>query len=120
MDDEKSMCPLRYLTDILGGKWKIPVICILSSQNEPMRYSVIRRRLEGITNMMLAQSLRELETCGMITRTQYNEVPPRVEYALTQKGRSVLPVLSQAVSWALSGMNSEGIHAKCKSCTQLS
>ena len=71
MTEKKTLCPLRYLTDIFGGKWKMPIICILAGE-KPLRYSAIKRRLGDITNMMLAHSLRELENDGMIIRTQYN------------------------------------------------
>ena len=75
-NESAACCPLRYLSETFGGKWKLPIICILSCGTEPKRYSVIKRRLRDITNVMLSQSLHELEAAGLIHREQYNEVPP--------------------------------------------
>ncbi|MBQ3403198.1 MAG: helix-turn-helix transcriptional regulator [Synergistaceae bacterium] len=111
----ETICPLRYLTDIFGGKWKLPIICILSGER-PQRYSAIKRRLGGITNMMLSNSLKELEALGMVNRTQYNEVPPHVEYSLTDKGRSSLPMLTSAAQWAVSEIEGEGLSPYCGEC----
>lgn len=74
-----ELCPLRYMTKILGGKWKMSIICILSNL-DAIRYSAIKRKLKDITDIMLAQSLRELSNEGLVNRIQYNEIPPRVEY----------------------------------------
>lgn len=118
MPDKKAVCPLRYLMKTFGGKWKMPIICILAD-NKPKRYSVIKRRLGDITNIMLAKSLRELEADGLISRTQYNEVPPRVEYSLTVKGSGALPMLTTAAEWAVKEMGFEDIHAYCSECTSM-
>ena len=115
----ENICPLRYLTETFGGKWKMPIICILADAC-PKRYSVIKRRLGGITNMMLAQSLKELESSGLISRGQYNEVPPRVEYSLTERGKGALPMLTAAAQWAVSEMESEGFSPNCENCRQSS
>lgn len=115
MTDTKTVCPLRYLLDIFGGKWKMPIICILADQ-QPKRYSVIKRRLGDITNMMLSQSLKELEAAGMVSRTQYNEIPPRVEYSLTDRGRGALPVLTAAAQWALEDFGEKKLCANCEVC----
>ncbi len=113
-----TLCPLRYLTEIFGGKWKMPIICILADQ-KPKRYSVIKRRLGDITNMMLSQSLKELESAGMVSRTQYNEIPPRVEYSLTDKGKETLPFLTEAAKWAVNAINSKGMKIFCSECCEL-
>lgn len=110
---EALLCPVRYSLDIVGGKWKLPILCILST-SEPARYSAIRRKIGEITNMMLTQSLKELEAAGMIYRKQYNEIPPRVEYSLTEKGRSILPILVQLATWGLENMRSDS--EKCVKC----
>ena len=96
----------------------MPIICILSG-DKPQRYSMIKRRLRNITNMMLSQSLKELESDGLIHREQYNEVPPRVEYSLTQKGRSALPFLAEAAKWAVEDMKNEGINTFCSECINI-
>ncbi len=114
-----NQCPLRYLNSIFGGKWKMPILCILSCDDEPKRYSVIKRRLHDVTNVMLSQSLHELEAAGLIHREQYNEVPPRVEYTLTERGRTALPFLNQAAAWALNEMKLSDLNPKCGECAEI-
>lgn len=113
---EELLCPIRYSLDIVGGKWKMPILCMLAS-GEPTRYSVIKRKLGDVTNMMLAQSLKELETAGMVHREQYNEVPPRVEYSLTDKGNSIFPILAQFAAWGAENLKADAVcTAKCDTC----
>lgn len=102
---EKLICPIRYTLEIVGGKWKLPIICMLANR-EPLRYSKIKRKLSGITNMMLSQSLKELEAFGMVYRKQYNEIPPRVEYTLTEIGKSIVPTLETLAEWGETHMKS--------------
>lgn len=97
----------------------MPIICILSDMS-PKRYSVIKRSLGDITNMMLAQSLKELEAAGLVSRTQYNEVPPRVEYSLTERGKNAIPMLTAAAQWALSEMGNDGFLPNCEKCRAIS
>ena len=111
-----ALCPIRHILNIFGGKWKLPIVCMLS-RGEPMRYSTIKRRLENITNVMLSQSLKELQEYGIVLRTQYNEVPPRVEYSLTDKGMSVLLPLESLVSWGIDDMaENAGCNPNCSRC----
>ncbi len=113
---EELLCPVRYSLNIVGGKWKLPILCMLAS-GEPTRYSTIKRKLGDVTNMMLSQSLKELEAAGMIRRVQYNEVPPRVEYSLTEKGKSIVPILVQLGAWGAENMQSAAAcGAKCPAC----
>lgn len=113
---EELLCPIRHLTSIFNGKWKLPIVCILSTET-PLRYSTIKRKLGDITNVMLAQSLKELEATGIVYREQYNEVPPRVEYTLTEKGKSILPILVQLAGWAIDDMQNEAsCGALCTKC----
>ena len=118
MSEKENMCPLKYLTNTFGGKWKLPIICILANKLSH-RYSAIKRKLGDITNMMLAQSLKELEADGLINRTQYNEVPPHVEYSLTAKGAGALPMLTAAAEWAIKEMDSENLKPYCQECNSL-
>ena len=114
---EGLLCPIRYMIKMFGGKWKLPIVCMLSGET-PLRYSMIKRKLGDITNMMLAQSLKELEADGIVHREQYNEVPPRVEYTLTEKGKSILPALTQMVKWSAENMQSESAcGVKCSACS---
>lgn len=103
---EKLLCPIRYTIDVVGGKWKLPIICMLAS-GLPTRYSSIKRKLTGVTNMMLSQSLKDLEADGIVHREQYNEVPPRVEYTLTDKGKSIIPPLVKLAEWGAGHMQED-------------
>ena len=85
-------CPLEYGLDIFGGKWKSRVICVLAAK-KTLRYSTLRKEMTNITDAVLAATLKELIADGIIERKQYNEIPPRVEYRLTNKGVSVVPIL---------------------------
>lgn len=91
-------------------------MCMLSG-GIPLRNSAIKRRLDGITNVMLSQSLKELEKSGIVHRVQYNEVPPRVEYSLTEKGASIVPALTQIGQWAIENIQSETTYGiLCDKC----
>ncbi len=117
--NQSAVCPLRHLNAVFGGKWKMPILCILASGEEPKRYSAIKRHLGDITNVMLSQSLHELEAAGIIHREQYNEVPPRVEYKLTEKGKSALQFLTQAAGWAIENMKASSVVPFCEQCASM-
>jgi DNA-binding HxlR family transcriptional regulator len=91
-------CPVSYAVNILDGKWKIPIVWIVG-QEEVIRFNELRRKINGISNIMLSRSLQELESDYIIQRTQYNEIPPRVEYSLTDFGKAVQPVLELLGEW---------------------
>lgn len=115
-NSEDLLCPIRYSLDIVGGKWKLPILCMLAS-GEPTRYSSIKRKLGNVTNMMLSQSLKELEAVGVVHREQYNEVPPRVEYTLTEKGSSIVPILVQFATWGAENMQNDiSCGTNCNRC----
>jgi DNA-binding HxlR family transcriptional regulator len=90
-------CPLRRVMRIMGGKWKPYILCVLSGKT--MRFNEIYRTCPGITQAMLTKQLRELEDDGFVTRKVYPEVPPKVEYSLTELGVSFLPVLAHMAEW---------------------
>lgn len=94
----KEKCPILYSIDIIGQKWKIPIIWYLSEQ-QIARYNEIKRGVTGITNMMLTKSLQELEARKLVNRVQYNTIPPKVEYSLTKRGKSLVPVLEKLSEW---------------------
>jgi DNA-binding HxlR family transcriptional regulator len=98
------LCPIRYGLRLIGGKWKLAIICILSN-GEPKRYGEIKKRLSGVTNMMLTQSLKELESDNLVSRKQYNEIPPKVEYRITESGKSLFPALHLFAHWGTDHMN---------------
>ncbi len=93
-------CPLQIALKRIGGKWKIPILCVLSSE-QGIRYNVLMKKVQGITNTMLASSLKELEKDGLITRIQYNEMPIRVEYFITEKSKELMPTLQSLAIWGM-------------------
>lgn len=118
--EKEIMCPIEYGLDIFGGKWKSRVICVLSSK-DVMRYNEVRKELGNITDAVLASMLKELLADEIIARTQYNEIPPKVEYSLTDKGKSVLPILQSICQWSRDNTE-EDLDKKlapCKQCPQL-
>lgn len=92
-------CPLEYGLDIFGGKWTARILCVLSSQGT-IRYSQLRRDLADVTDAVLSAALKDLISNGMVERIQYNEIPPRVEYSLTDRGRSAIPLLQSICQWS--------------------
>ena len=114
------MCPLEYGLDIFGGKWKSRIICVLSAHSV-MRYNELRKELANITDAVLAAMLKELIADEFISRKQYNEIPPKVEYSLTEKGQSVLPILQSICLWSRQ-QTKDQLNKKlppCKTCDQL-
>ena len=97
---ENGNCPVMPVVTMLQGKWKLQVIYELIIQS-PMRFGELRKALSGITNTMLTNVLRDLEADGLVDRIQYNEIPPHVEYSLTDKGRDLLPVFYAITDWGL-------------------
>lgn len=91
-------CGLKKVLNIVGGKWKIMILCVIDKE-EVVRYGDLRRSVFGITNTMLATSLKELEESQMVIRTQYDEMPVRVEYSLTDKAKSIIPILLELKKW---------------------
>jgi DNA-binding HxlR family transcriptional regulator len=85
---------------VLEGKWKIVIIVQLFAARTPLRFSELERRIEGVNQKMLIQQLKELEKDGIVIRTAYPEVPPRVEYALTDMGKALGPSIEALVDWA--------------------
>lgn len=118
--EKDIMCPIEYGLDIFGGKWKSRIICVLSS-TDVMRYNVIRKELGNITDAVLAAMLKEMIADDLISRKQYEQIPPKVEYALTDKGKSVLPILQSICHWSRQQTKDE-LDKKlppCKTCPQL-
>jgi len=94
----EAKCPLIYALEIIGQKWKIPIMWYLF-ENEFTRYNELKRKVKGITNMMLTKSLKELEEQNLVIRTQYETIPPKVEYSLTERGKALLPALNELSRW---------------------
>ncbi|MBQ7197847.1 MAG: helix-turn-helix transcriptional regulator [Selenomonadaceae bacterium] len=96
---DSTICGLRKALNIIGGKWKILILCSIYECGV-MRYGELRRKIDGITNTMLAQSLHELEDAKLVTRQQFNEMPLRVEYSLTPKCETLIPILLELKDWS--------------------
>lgn len=90
-------CGLEAALQVIGGKWKVLILWAL--REEPRRFGELRRQIAGISEKMLIQHLKEMETDGIVTRRDYKEVPPRVDYALTSFGRSLFAALGPIADW---------------------
>lgn len=99
-----GVCPVRDILSRLGSKWSVLVLETLH-ENGTMRFNDIQRSLGDISQRMLTVTLRALEEDGMLTRRVYAEIPPRVEYTLTERGESFMPVLGEVVRWAFEHAN---------------
>ncbi len=95
--DPDYRCPVELTLEIIGGKWKALILWHLSYKT--LRFSQLKRRLPRVTQKMLTQQLRELERDGVVKRQVYPQVPPKVEYSLTELGSSVVPLLQQMCEW---------------------
>jgi DNA-binding HxlR family transcriptional regulator len=92
-----AVCPVEVALSIVGGKWKLQIVyCLLSGTK---RFGELRRLILGATQQMLTLQLRELEQAGIIYRQVYAQVPPKVEYSLTESGRSLEPIVHQIHAW---------------------
>ncbi|MGJ5754525.1 HxlR family transcriptional regulator [Streptomyces puniciscabiei] len=92
-------CPTRAVLELIAGKWTMLVLVALED-GRPMRFAELRRRLDGVTPKVLTQTLRALEREGLLTRTLYPTVPPRVEYRLTGLGREVGGLIQNITDWS--------------------
>lgn len=111
-------CPMDFLLKLIGGKWKMKIICALNV-HRVVRYGQLKKLVVGINATMLANSLRELEDSGIVLRAQYDTMPVRVEYQLTDAGKSLIPILEQLRDWSAeyadqigyTGLLSSAIHS---------
>ena len=97
--EEMPACPVATTVQLIGSKWKLLILRNLFLR--PWRFNELRKDLAGISQKVLTDSLRALEEDGIITRTVYPEVPPRVEYALTPLGTSMRPILDAMETWGM-------------------
>lgn len=95
--EELPECPVATTVALIGSKWKLLIIRNLLER--PWRFNELKKDLEGISQKVLTDSLRSMEEDGLITRTVYPEVPPRVEYALSELGQSLKPILDSMLEW---------------------
>ncbi|MCF2219780.1 MAG: helix-turn-helix transcriptional regulator [Chlorobi bacterium] len=100
MNEKKSKftdCPITRTAEVLGGKWSLPIIFAL--MKETSRFKELERKIEGINTRMLVKELKQLEENGIVLRKVYAEVPPKVEYSLTEKGKALKSVLVEMKNW---------------------
>ena len=95
--DELPDCPVQTTVQLIGSKWKLLIMRNLLVR--PWRFNELHKSLEGISQKVLTDSLRSMEEDGIITRTVYPEVPPRVEYALSELGESMRPIIKSMEAW---------------------
>ena len=98
-------CPVRNVLSRIGDKWSVLVLLTLNSRQHPMRFKSLEAAIPDISQKMLTQTLRDLEADGIVVRQAFAEVPPRVEYALTARGRSLMPHINGIVGWALDNLS---------------
>jgi len=114
MENKKEViysCPIAYTMNLVAGKWKLVILWHLASE-KVMRYGEIKKSLDNITHKMLSQQLKELESDGLIHREAYSQIPPKVEYSLTELGESFLPILESMSKWGTHIMSlQEGIQS---------
>ena len=115
--EKDSRCPLEYGLEVFGGKWKSRIICVLAEKKQ-LRYSLLRNDMVNITDAALAANLKALLKDGIVNRQQFDEIPPRVEYTLTESGRSVIPILQSICQWAgrYPSEKNENVLPRCKKC----
>ncbi len=110
-------CPLEYGLELFGGKWNSRIICVLANKGV-LRYSGLREELGNITDAVLAATLKTLIANKLIVRKSYDVIPPKVEYSLTEKGASVVPILQSICKW--SGIfykeDSDNEMTQCRRC----
>ena len=108
-------CPIRNVLSRICGKWPILIMLALAEKKQGMRFKELEEAIPDLSQRMLTITLRDLEADGMVTRHVFAEVPPRVEYELTKRGRSYQPALNGIVDWAVDNINEilkdrEGYH----------
>ena len=100
-----SQCPVRNVLSRIGDRWSLLVLLALHEKAEAMRFSDLCRAIPDVSQKMLTSTLRKLEADDLLSRTIYPEVPPRVEYKLTKRGKTLIPLLNQLVDWSLDNMD---------------
>lgn len=93
-------CPVRNVISRFSGKWSMLILCVLA-ENDSTRFNALGKAIPDISPKVLADTLKKLEADGLVSRKLYAEIPPRVEYSLTDLGRSLIPHIESLVSWAI-------------------
>ena len=102
----EDICPVVYVMGIIGAKWKIPILWHLADEGT-LRYNELKRGVVGITNIMLTKCLRELEDAGLVHREELGTIPPHVEYSLSERGKTLVPILYSIHAWGQQMMEEE-------------
>jgi DNA-binding HxlR family transcriptional regulator len=106
-DFNPNNCPVTYCINKIGGKWKPVIIYLIRKGGN--RFSILQKAIPDISKQMLVNQLRELEDDKIIVRTIYAEIPPRVEYKITEYGQSLMPIIDSMQDWGLEKMKEEGL-----------
>ena len=96
-------CAVDATMSVIEGRWKTVIMCLLL-RNGPMRFNQLMRSIDGVSPRILTKQLKEMESDGIILRTSYPEIPPRVEYSVTERGESLAPILKAMAEWGLRNM----------------
>lgn len=107
----KTICPVETTLELIGGKYKALILWHLSSGT--LRFSQLQKQLPSATSRMLTLQLRELEDHKLITRKVYPQVPPKVEYSMTELGKSLMPILSAMRDWGTAYLRDQEIEPNC-------
>lgn len=110
-------CPLEYGLEIFGGKWKSRIICVLAEM-KTLRYSELWKEMSNITDAVLASTLKELIRDKIVERKSFDEIPPHVEYSLSEKGLSVVPILQNICKWSgiFYNEDNDNTFTQCQKC----
>ncbi len=98
-------CPVRNVISRIGGKWPILILLTLEGSDKPLRFKNLRQTITDISDKMLTVTLHDLEADGLIIRIAHNEMPPRVEYTLSDRAKSLMPHINALVDWAIVNIN---------------
>lgn len=113
-DSYNRNCPIRNILSRLSDKWSILTIMVLDKNDEPLRFKELQRSIPDISQKMLTVTLRTLEEDGLVTRKSFPVVPPRVEYALTERAYTLIPHINNLIEWASANMD-DIMHDRWKS-----
>ncbi|HXK76383.1 MAG TPA: helix-turn-helix domain-containing protein [Bacteroidaceae bacterium] len=113
-DSYNRNCPIRNILSRLSDKWSILTIMVLDKNDEPLRFKELQRSIPDISQKMLTVTLRTLEEDGLVTRKAFPVVPPRVEYALTERAYTLIPHINNLIEWASANMD-DIMHDRWKS-----
>lgn len=105
--EREFKCPIVYTLAVVGGKWKWLILYKLS-ENSCLRYGELKRAMPPITHKMLSQQLKEMENDQLVYRQEYHQIPPKVEYSLTEKGKTLIPILNFMSNWGRANRPGQG------------